>query len=76
MQNWKLTHQIRAHPHSFELKNGRLLWLGTYNCFALLERTDTKAVIDLSLWLPWQPSYHKNEEMLDAYYPVEAPCQI
>ena len=27
-----------------------------------LNTTLDKADTDLSLWLPWQPSYHKNEE--------------
>ena len=26
-----------------------------------LNTTEDKAFIDLLLWLPWQPSYHKNE---------------
>ena len=26
-----------------------------------LKRTKDKGVIDLSLWFPWQPSYHSNE---------------
>ena len=41
-----------------------------------LNRTQDIKVIKVSLWLPWQSSYHSNEVGGCAYCPKVVLCQI
>ena len=38
-----------------------------------LNGSQNKGVIEVSLWLPWQLSYHSNMLCGDAYHPKEPP---
>ena len=41
-----------------------------------LNKTKDKGISEVSLWLPWQLSYHSNEVLADAYRTNEDPWEM